>query len=227
MSCLAMDCTVLEAAATRIEIYEAQRVPLLLQTPAYARALAAASAPLEGEAAWEREAQAVAARQQAILGERSPEIYPGLRRPVVRLVIGEAALLQQVGAFACYISAPSRRRPRPGLRPVRRQPRHLLEVRPRLAPLPRRRPRRHRVVRPRPLPQARLAHSRPSPHPRLPGPLTQLSQSPAREQGPAPTTRLDSRRCRKQGVRRAGIDHRNAALVVKAITRATGQPPLP
>jgi transcriptional regulator with XRE-family HTH domain len=94
----AMDCAVLEAAATRIEIYEAQRVPVLLQTPGYARALAAASVPLEGEAAWEREAQAVAARQEAILGERSPEIYPGRRRPVVHLVIGEAALLQQVGS---------------------------------------------------------------------------------------------------------------------------------
>jgi hypothetical protein len=40
----------------------------------------------------------VAARQQAILSERRPGIYPGERRPVVHLVIGEAALVQQVGS---------------------------------------------------------------------------------------------------------------------------------
>jgi transcriptional regulator with XRE-family HTH domain len=94
----AWDCAVLETAATRIEVYEAQRVPLLLQTPEYARALAAACVPLAAEAAWDREMESVAARQQAILGERHPGIYPGERRPVVHLIIGEAALLQEVGS---------------------------------------------------------------------------------------------------------------------------------
>jgi len=94
----ARDCAVLEAAATTIEVYEAQRVPALLQTPDYARALAAARAPLAGEAAWQREADAVAARQEAILGGRRPGIYPGGRRPAVHLIIGQAALLQRAGS---------------------------------------------------------------------------------------------------------------------------------
>jgi transcriptional regulator with XRE-family HTH domain len=92
------DCAVMEAAATRIEVYEAQRVPVLLQTPGYARALAEARAPLAGEAAWAREADAAAARQEAILGERAAGGYPGSRRPSVHVIIGEAALLQQVGS---------------------------------------------------------------------------------------------------------------------------------
>ena len=94
----ALDCAVLEAAATRIEVYEAQRVPALLQTRQYARVLASARAPLAGEAAWGREADAVTARQMAILGERRPGTYPGERRPAVHLIIGQAALLQQVGS---------------------------------------------------------------------------------------------------------------------------------
>jgi transcriptional regulator with XRE-family HTH domain len=94
----ARDCAVLETAATRIEVYEAQRVPALLQIPEYAQALAAARAPLAGEAAWERDAAAAAARQQAVFGERPAGVYPGARRPTVHLIIGEAALLQQVGS---------------------------------------------------------------------------------------------------------------------------------
>lgn len=83
------DYVVLETAAARVSGYEAQQVPGLLQTRAYARALAEADPSLEDEAARERAADAVLARQQAILfGEQRPEI---------RLVIGEAALHQQVG----------------------------------------------------------------------------------------------------------------------------------
>ena len=85
------DYLALETAATEIAAYEAQRVPGLLQTPAYARALAETDPALDDDAARDRAAEAVLARQQAILGEHRPE---------VRLVIGQAALHQQVGSEA-------------------------------------------------------------------------------------------------------------------------------
>jgi transcriptional regulator with XRE-family HTH domain len=85
------DYLILETAASKIIGYEAQRVPGLLQTPAYARALAEADPSLD-DAAWDRAAEAVVARQRAILG--------GDRRPEVHLVIGQAALHQQVGSTA-------------------------------------------------------------------------------------------------------------------------------
>ena len=83
------DYLILETAAPKIAGYEAQRVPGLLQTPAYARALAEADPSLGDDTARDRAAEAVLARQRAILGERRPEVH---------LVIGQAALHQQVGS---------------------------------------------------------------------------------------------------------------------------------
>jgi len=83
------DYVILEAAASRITAYEAQRVPGLLQTPAYARALAGADPLLPDEAARGRAVEAVLARQRAVLAERRPQVH---------LVIGQAALHQQVGS---------------------------------------------------------------------------------------------------------------------------------
>jgi transcriptional regulator with XRE-family HTH domain len=94
------DYVILEPAAWRILTYEAQRVPVLLQTSAYARALAKAHLPLVGEAAWDRAAEAVLARQEAIVGAARPEVYPGARRAAVHVVIGQAALHQNVGGAA-------------------------------------------------------------------------------------------------------------------------------
>jgi hypothetical protein len=86
-----LDNLALETAATEIAAYDAQRIPGLLQTAAYARALAGTDPSLTDEAARERAAEAVIARQQAILAERSSEAH---------LVIGQAALHQQVGSKA-------------------------------------------------------------------------------------------------------------------------------
>ena len=83
------DYLILETAASRIWAYEAQRIPGLLQTPAYARALAEADPALGNDAARDRAAEAVMARQRTILGEQRPDIH---------LVIGQAALHQQVGS---------------------------------------------------------------------------------------------------------------------------------
>lgn len=83
------DYLILEAAASKIHGYEAQRIPGLLQTRAYARALAKADPALPDDGARDRAADAVHLRQQAIfLAERVPDIH---------LIIGEAALRQQVG----------------------------------------------------------------------------------------------------------------------------------
>ena len=82
------DYLILEAFASRIWAYEAQRIPGLLQTPAYARALAEADPALDDDAARDRAVEAVLARQKTILGEQRPDIH---------LVIGEAALRQEVG----------------------------------------------------------------------------------------------------------------------------------
>ena len=85
------DYLVLEDGASRVMAYEAQRVPALLQTPAYARALAEADQGRLDADAWERAVAGTLARQQAILGERKPDVH---------LVIGEAALHQRVGGQA-------------------------------------------------------------------------------------------------------------------------------
>jgi transcriptional regulator with XRE-family HTH domain len=82
------DYLILEAFATKIVAYEPQRIPALLQTPAYARELAEADPALVGSDARDSAVAAVLARQQAILGERKPDIH---------LIIGEAALRQEVG----------------------------------------------------------------------------------------------------------------------------------
>ena len=84
-----LDYLVLEDGASRVLAYEAQRVPGLLQTPAYARALAEADLGLASEEARERAVEATLARQKAVLGERRPDIH---------LIIGEAALHQNVGS---------------------------------------------------------------------------------------------------------------------------------
>jgi transcriptional regulator with XRE-family HTH domain len=82
------DYLVLEDGASKVMAYEAQRIPALLQTPAYARALAEADQGLLDADAWDGAVAATLARQKAILGERKPDIH---------LVIGEAALHQKVG----------------------------------------------------------------------------------------------------------------------------------
>ena len=85
------DYLVLEIAASRILAYEAQRIPALLQTPGYAQALAAADPGLADEESRDKAVEATLARQRAILGERQPDI---------RLIVGEAALRQEVGGEA-------------------------------------------------------------------------------------------------------------------------------
>ena len=85
------DYLILETAASRISVYEAQRVPGLLQTRAYAGALAEVEPSLADDAARDCAMEAVLARQRAILEEG---------RAVVHVIIGQAALEQKVGSAA-------------------------------------------------------------------------------------------------------------------------------
>ncbi len=82
------DYLLLEAAASRVLAYEAQRIPALLQTPGYALALAEADPGCVDDDARATAVEATLARQKAILGERKPDIH---------VIIGEAALRQEVG----------------------------------------------------------------------------------------------------------------------------------
>jgi transcriptional regulator with XRE-family HTH domain len=82
------DYLILETGASMVSVYEAQRVPALLQTAAYARELGEVDPVLADSDARERAVAALLARQNAILGDRKPDIH---------MVIGEAALRQQVG----------------------------------------------------------------------------------------------------------------------------------
>lgn len=78
----------LETVASRVLIYEAQRIPALLQTPAYARALTEADPRLSDADAWDQAVDATLARQKAVFEEHKPEVH---------IIVGEAALHQEVG----------------------------------------------------------------------------------------------------------------------------------
>jgi transcriptional regulator with XRE-family HTH domain len=82
-----LDYLVLEASASRILTYEAHQVPALLQTPAYAQALAQSASAVPEEA---RNAAGalVAARRKAVLDSSQTEVHA---------VIGEAALRPGTG----------------------------------------------------------------------------------------------------------------------------------
>lgn len=82
------DYLALEAAASQVLVYEAQRIPALLQTAAYARALAETDPGLADDDAIDKAVEAMLARQRAIVGERKPDI---------EVIIGESALHQEVG----------------------------------------------------------------------------------------------------------------------------------
>jgi len=86
-----LDYLLMESAASRIAAYDAQQVPGLLQTPAYARALAETDPSLADDADRDRAADAALVRQQAVLRESRAEVH---------LIIGQAALHQQVGSEA-------------------------------------------------------------------------------------------------------------------------------
>lgn len=77
----------LEAAASHVCVYEGQRVPALLRAESYARAIAEHD-PFVPAGTAGRVADVLAARQRAVLGAEQPELV---------MVIGEAALRQQVG----------------------------------------------------------------------------------------------------------------------------------
>jgi transcriptional regulator with XRE-family HTH domain len=82
------DFVIMETAASEILGYEACRVPDLLQTAEYARAVADADTACTGDEQRAHAVEVKLARQRTVLQER---------RPRLELVVGEAALHQAVG----------------------------------------------------------------------------------------------------------------------------------
>jgi transcriptional regulator with XRE-family HTH domain len=82
-----LDYLIIEAAASRIDAYQPQQVPDLLQTHEYAHAVAAAD-PALSPGSQALVLDAMLTRRQLILGDRQPKLT---------VVIGEAALHQVVG----------------------------------------------------------------------------------------------------------------------------------
>jgi len=82
------DFVIMETSASEILGYEACRVPELLQTAEYARAVADADPACSGDEQRAHAVEVKLARQRAVLQER---------RPRLELVVGEAALHQAVG----------------------------------------------------------------------------------------------------------------------------------
>ena len=82
------DYLIMESLAGQILTYHTQQIPDLLQTKAYAVAVAEASASAPDPYAARRSAEATLARQKAILGAKEPELT---------VIIAEGALHQQVG----------------------------------------------------------------------------------------------------------------------------------
>lgn len=82
------DFVILEAAATEICCYEPHRVPALLQTPGYARAVADADPAFSDDAQRDHAVEVTLIRQRIVLGERHPR---------TELVLGEGVLHQSVG----------------------------------------------------------------------------------------------------------------------------------
>jgi transcriptional regulator with XRE-family HTH domain len=85
-----LDYLITETAATQLQSYQPQQIPDLLQTPDYARAVAAADPALPTDTQ-DLFLEAMLTRQQLILREQRPELA---------VVIGEAALHQVVGGTA-------------------------------------------------------------------------------------------------------------------------------
>ena len=82
------DYLIMESLAAQILTYHTQQVSGLLQTQAYAVAIAEASTSAPDPDAARRAAEATLARQEAILGAKEPELT---------MIIAEGALHQQVG----------------------------------------------------------------------------------------------------------------------------------
>jgi transcriptional regulator with XRE-family HTH domain len=91
LSAAGQDYVIMEIAATEILAYEPNRVPDLLQTPQYARALADADPNCTSDEQRAHAVEVTLARQRIVLGDRDP---------AAEFVVTEGALRQAVGGPA-------------------------------------------------------------------------------------------------------------------------------
>jgi transcriptional regulator with XRE-family HTH domain len=109
----AQDYVIMEIAATEIRSYEPNRVPDLLQTPEYARAVADADANYTRDEQRAHAVEVTLSRQRVVLGDRDPAL---------EFVVTEGALRQAVGgpevmeAQLALLADLSRTHPRASLR---------------------------------------------------------------------------------------------------------------
>lgn len=85
------DFVIMESAAAEIFCCEPHRVPALLQTPAYARAVTDADPAFTSDAQREKAVEVTMVRQRIVLKER---------HPALEVILGEGALHQAVGGSA-------------------------------------------------------------------------------------------------------------------------------
>jgi hypothetical protein len=89
------DYLTLETAASKISVYEAQRVPGLLQTRAYARALAEADPSWKDNAERHSAVEATLSRRRAILRKGGPKLHLIIGQAALRLHAGSAAVMEE------------------------------------------------------------------------------------------------------------------------------------
>ncbi len=91
LSTAGQDYVIMEIAATEILGYEPNRIPDLLQTPQYARAVAEADANFSSDEQRAHAVEVTRARQRVVLGDRDPSL---------EFIVTEGALRQAVGGPA-------------------------------------------------------------------------------------------------------------------------------
>lgn len=91
LSAAGQDYVIMEIAATEILAYEPNRVPDLLQTPRYARAVADADVNCDSAEQRAHAVEVTLSRQRVVLGDRDP---------VLEFIVTEGALRQAVGGPA-------------------------------------------------------------------------------------------------------------------------------
>ncbi len=104
----AQDYVIMEIAAAEIRVYEPNRVPDLLQTPDYARALADADPNYTSDEQRAHAVEVTLSRQRVVLGDRDPAIEFVVTEGALRQAVGghEVMAAQHAGLAALHLPRP-------------------------------------------------------------------------------------------------------------------------
>jgi transcriptional regulator with XRE-family HTH domain len=95
LSADAQDYVIMEIAATEILGYEATAVPVLLQTPDYTRAVAAANARYTSDEQRAHALEVTLNRQRVVIGGRAPSLELVVTEGALRQVVGPPRLMRE------------------------------------------------------------------------------------------------------------------------------------